>query len=445
MFLTNNDASEFVVPRLDDVPRLVLEFGEVDLAGGGLRRTTSERLPVRATVGDGSPVSGELVIDPGWTQPVDAPLRVPSKYQSSETPRTSVGKELFLRLFSAELSRSWAEAADLARARNGLHVVIRSAEAAVQALPWELLEEPVGSAGPLIRQAGWSVIRQYPRDPATLPSPATPRPSTALRVLVMTADMVGISQDGDREIVSAALQDAQVDVVPSVDRISLLDHLAAGPHDLVHVLGNGAVGRKGDQLLVVGTPKDHQTVTAGAIFDALGDRAADLRLLVLAACETDLLAAELAERVPNVIGIRSAISDEGCLAFLRFLYGALGLGATIDQAVTAGRAQQVAYSRSFGEEWSLPVLYQSDGTPLVATTVTGPAPGAAAPAVEDDPALVPEDPASDPGDRLVREMKRVNLLSLRKQWSGTDADSLPSFVRRQLDSLESEVGRQDVR
>ena len=158
------------------------------------------------------------------------------------------------------------------------------------------------------------------------------------------------------------------------------------------------------------------------------------RLVVLAACDTDLVAAQLAEDLPNVIGFRGKISDEGCLAFLRGLYKALGSGSTIDQAVAAGRAQQVGFSQSLGEEWALPVVFQTDGAPLVhkeAVVERSTKPRSVA------TAGTPEEQA----DSILLAMKVANLTTLREQWSQVDQQNVPAFISEQIMDLENAVGR----
>ena len=105
---------------------------------------------------------------------------------------------------------------------------------------------------------------------------------------------------------------------------------------LVHVLATGGRSRQGKLALLLSPPMNPDIVTVPDFVEDL-QKADELpRLVVLAACESDLFAAELARTVPNVIGMRGTISDEGCLAFLRGLYKALGSGSTIDQAVAGG-------------------------------------------------------------------------------------------------------------
>ena len=49
--------------------------------------------------------------------------------------------------------------------------------------------------------------------------------------------------------------------------------------------------------------------------------------LVLAAADTDLLAADLAAAVPTVVGFRGRVSDAACIEFVRGFYLALAPGA----------------------------------------------------------------------------------------------------------------------
>jgi hypothetical protein len=427
MPLFADDVSEYVAPRKSDVATLVVEID------GSERK--DDRRRVRAWVNDGPALTGQFAVSPELAQPSQARVQAPSKLYFDDTA-TSLGTRLFTALFSGGLSRCWAQAIELARSGSGLHLVIRSSDPSVQALPWELLIDPLTSAGPVVLADGWSVIRQ-PARPADVHEPGGMSVETKdLQVLVMTSDLAGIPQENDPGIITRALEGASIKTLQHITKQGLIRGLGEQYRHVVHVLAlGGDRTRQGRNVLLLGSATDPEEVSAKEFVAALGEQAAQTRLVVLAACDSDLMAADLAEHLPNVVGIRGTISDEGCLAFLRGMYKALGSGSTIDQAVAAGRAQQVGFSQSLGEEWALPVLFQRDGTPLVHRQD--------APEVPPEPIPIntssgtPEEHA----DKILLDMKVANLRSLREQWSQVDVQSVPGFIREQIDGLEGEVQR----
>jgi hypothetical protein len=314
-------------------------------------------------------------------------------------------------------------------------VVIRSADLSVHALPWELLSDPMASTGPVALADGCSVIREYPRlssDPVPVSEPVD---IADLHVLVMTAAIGGLNEDNDPKILFESFPGADVEAVPHVGHESLARALSERGRHIVHLLASGVRGRQGQQSLMLGQTDIPETLTVSEFIDTLAaQHHKDLRLVVLAACDSDLFAAELARTVPNVIGMRGRISDDGCLAFLRGFYRALGSGSSIDQAAASGRAQQIGFSQSLGEDWALPVLFLASPTPIVRR--------AASATHELAPELVqpsPSDTLEEQTAQFLLEMKRSNLRSLRDQWDQVDKGSTPRFIQDQIDALDHDV------
>jgi hypothetical protein len=258
----------------------------------------------------------------------------------------------------------------------------------------------------------------------------------------MTTAITGVDQNSDPGIIGAAFPETpDVRTIPDAGAEQILEAIGAGEAHIAHIMGTGEQTRQGWQDLLVGTPNS-PTVLPGEALAAALKGTPRLRLVVLAACETDRLAAHLAPVVPAVIGIRGIISDAGCQAFLGGLYGALAAGATLSQAVASGRTQQIGFSRSIGDEWAQPVLFlHRDGS-----MVTPPG------HVEDAVVTVlgagdPKTQAGTEAERaatLLLQIKEENLRALRKQWgedrSEGEEGATPAFVQKQIDRLAEEVG-----
>lgn len=427
MPLYEGDVSEYTSQLDSEAARLLVDIDPPDPDTGARRVVVTDDADGKTvgTLGRPTGALGRLTAEWDQRRPVLSGLRT---IQADSEAGAEVGKQLFSVLFSRGLSRCWAKAVDRARMAGGLELVIRSDEILVHGLPWELLFDPVVISGHLILRDRWSVVRQrqtangWPDQAAVVGS--------KLSILAMTAGVVGgISLDNDPNIIRSAFPEAQTDVVQATTESVTLRALMAEPRHLVHILATGERSPEAQRLLV-GGPNGTEAISGQTLVGALTEAGRPPGLVVLAACETDMLAAELAASVPAVIGMRGFISDDGCLAFTRGLYGALASGAPIAQAVSAGRAQQLSFSQSLGNEWAAPVLFLNGAGLLVASARSGGRQVAFLAA--------PEAAASD---TFLLDMKRLNLDALRQQWHPEKSKVMPAFVHDQIAALEGEVDR----
>ncbi|GAA2161312.1 CHAT domain-containing protein [Humibacillus xanthopallidus] len=429
MALFKNDVSEYVTPGRPEPARLVVTIEPVD--------GDPDRHDVTAHVDDGAVIAtGSFVVNPEWRTPG---TRTPTKSFVPEPNRPRVGAQLFSALFSGALSRCWAQAVERGREQGALHIIIRSTSYAVHALPWELIADPTLASGSqyVAMSEGWCVIRErpepHPDAPAQGPEAADPLEPAQLRIIALTSSFYGIDQANDPRIIHEAFPASDLVTVPDVRSIQLTQAFQRDDVHVVHVLGTGQRARQGWQDLVIGTADRPEVVSGRTLSKVL--RGSALRLVVLAACDSDQLAAQIAPSVHAVIGIRAAISDASCLAFLGGLYSALASGATTAQAVASGRAQQVAFASSLGDEWAQPVLFQHADRALV--LATSPGDSVTLPAVPDAP------DAQSPEDRvrlLESTIRQANLRALREQWDPVGEADTPAFVRQQLEELTAALG-----
>ncbi|GAB4100726.1 CHAT domain-containing protein [Sinomonas halotolerans] len=430
MVLFKNDVSEFVGPAHGAPIRLVVTFRPVS--------GSSDRFDVEARLSGVEGVTrGQFVARSEWnyaTSPMAA-----STSMVSEQARAKVGTQLFSELFSGGLSRSWAQAIDRRRKR-GLLIVIRSSSPAVQGLPWELLSDPSATSTSYVSfDAGMSIIRQLlPADPelaAELEKPLEPVPQQRVRLLAITTRIPGLDQGADPAIMREAFPEARLHHIPDASPKEILESLERDEAHVVHLMGTGRPTRSGLQDMVAGTGGPADTVPAKSLARSL-HTSEQLRLLVLAACNTDQLASQLATRTRAVVGIRGKISDDGVRAFLRGLYFALASGATIPQAVASGRAQQISFSPSAGDEWSQAVLFLNADGPIVEASTREPEPVAAA-AVPNAGSGLPEETTAT---NLMLVIKQANLAALREQWDAVEGSDTPAFVQDQIDALARDIG-----
>jgi hypothetical protein len=429
MALFKNDVSEYVTPGRLDPARLVVTIRPDE--------RDPDRHDVTARVDDDSVVAtGSFVVSPEWRLQGNRPTT--SKFYPAEPNRPKIGAQLFSALFSGALSRCWAQAVERGREGGGLHIVIRSPSYAVHALPWELLTDPTltSSSQYVVMSEGWSVIRDRTDPETDAPAPTIPPGPLApadVRILALTSPINGINQDNDPAIIRSAFPHSTLSTTGDVRPGQLTTALEKDDAHLVHVLGTGHRARQGWQDLLVGSMERPEVMSGKSLSTTL--RASSrLRILVLAACDSDQLAAQLATTVPAVVGIRGAISDASCLAFLGGFYAALGSGSTVAHAVASGRAQQITFASSLGDEWAQPVLFQSHDRALVLATSAGDEPGA--------PATADTTGTRTPEERielLERTIREANLRALREQWDPVERIDTPLFVQRQIDDLTAAV------
>jgi hypothetical protein len=282
---------------------------------------------------------------------------------------TTFGGWLFDCVFSGEVGALWQRAVDdVRRHRSGAGVRLRlrfDGAPELEALPWELMYDR--SLDTFLSQSGRTPLVRY------VEVPATPRPLTvtgALRVLLVLASPSGLPDlDVDRE--RRAVEDAAeaatggqllVDVLPQATLDALDEWLSRQVVHVLHVVAHGDVdGASGAGRILL---CDRYGRPAPVTADQLGPRLAQhdpLRLLVLNACHTagagddgGLARGLVRQDVADVVAMQRVVSDSAAATFSRALYGQLGFGIPLDQAVASAR---VAMADAHTTEWATPVLF----------------------------------------------------------------------------------------
>lgn len=388
-----------------------------------------------ATVGDRPPVTGSFEPPAQTSNPAEERAAVTADGASITTTDAAAdaGIALFDALFAGKLRRCWAQAVADARDR-GLRLVVRSVDLAVHGLPWELLFDRVLINRYVIHADGWSVVRSVP-DPPKAPAPR--KRSSELTVLVMLSGMVGVDTERDLAAIQDAWPDASIAVLRGAGAAEVAAALAAGV-DVLHIAATGVELADGRQYLALGGSADIDPMS-----DAVLVSAAELlemingaperrrpRLVALAGCDTDVLAAELAWDIPAVLGVRGTVSDKGVAAFVQGFYQALGSGGSVADGLSAGRIQQRTFASSFGAEWAAPVGFLTAAQRLVAPAAQIPSPSP------------PRDPTVTPANGRVElelEMRTLDLDALLERWGPVDERLWPDLVTRQRGVLTAEI------
>lgn len=304
----------------------------------------------------------------------------PLPWEESGLSPQDIGRRLFESLAVGDVARSLFTA--LGRVREGdasglrLRLVMDpgdSTVAEVAALPWELLFDP-RHHGFLARSPDTPLVRVLPVSTARRLRPG----HLPLRVLVAYAnprDTESLDTEEEaREIRDAliALDDrVRVEVTEATGPGALLGRLRDGGFHVLHFIGHGDFDASSGQgrLLFGGTTKPANAVSGRTLASML-QGLADLRLVVLNACDTarferregldpysGVAPALVRGGLPAVVAMQLPISDRAAIAFSGALYQALADGRPVDLAVARGRQAIRAEQEYEDFEWAAPSLF----------------------------------------------------------------------------------------
>ena len=107
------------------------------------------------------------------------------------------------------------------------------------------------------------------------------------------------------------------------------------PH-IVHFSGHG---NKAQRLILEGAPGRARTVDNHGLAQVFALYRSNLRLVVLNACLTHVLARSITESIDFAIGTSKGIGDKGGVAFAGAFYRALGFGKTVKEAFASAKAE----------------------------------------------------------------------------------------------------------
>lgn len=381
----------------------------------------------------------------------------------------SIGDRLFQELMrETVIGRMFRQAQEQVASRyDGLRLRIIAQDADVLRLPWEFLFDTTQSnflalslLTPLIRQLP-------PENPLTLQPVSAP-----VRVLVVAAEVTDF--DADEEI--ALLQQLadqsgllDVQVLENATYGAFRAALQAEPAHILHFISTGAYGSErgrwskvkptdgsnpGQGLLFLGTTPRRKDQLENAEFVPAAElvqlfhEQSGVRFVLLNACDTDQVAAELSKAVPAVLGIRGKALNHTCQALARGLYEGLIAGQPLEAAVTAGR-QMVDRLHPGTREWGLPTFYLPAPHGVLLAPNSQVLTSSASPAFEAVAQSVGSvaDPTTPPAN--ARELRRLqvqldlenrNLESLRAQQATLGA-ATPDYILTQVTQLEAKIGQ----
>lgn len=327
---------------------------------------------------------------------------------ATEQPVREVGQLLFEALLgTGEVAGRYRASAALATAGDQtLRVVLRIGVPELATLPWEAMyDESVG--GYMCRRD--QVVRHIP---VPVP-PAAVTVESPLRLLAVVSsprELPELDVDRERGWLADALSEpvaaglVEICWARAATWAGLQGQLMAGPWHVLHFIGHGDFDPEQDEGILALTGSDGRVdrIEASRFADLLRVARPVPRVVVLNCCSSaaasgsDLFsgtaAALVRAGVPAVVAMQYQISDAASAEFARGFYTAIGLGRSIDEAVTSGRLAILGTSRHT-LEWLTPVLYlRSDHARLFTFTAAS---GAAA-----GPGQAEAISAADKGDEL---------------------------------------------
>jgi hypothetical protein len=203
--------------------------------------------------------------------------------------------------------------------------------------------------------------------------PTTRSESKALDALMNRLKTAGKIQD--YQILGANFAPPHPAGYPSLPRIrEVIDEAqkAGRPHNLIHFLAHGFLDEKGTGHLVLADENGNATAVAQDRFLDLLPPGHQVRLVVLAACQSDEqavdrplagLAPSLLQRgveIPAVVAMQDKISVGAARTFAEAFYTELCEHGYVDTAMARARS---AVANSHPVEWAIPVLYMQNDDP----------------------------------------------------------------------------------
>lgn len=346
-----------------------------------------------------------------------------------------LGARLFRSVFTGRAAALYQQVVEVNG--TGLSVRIVSSDHDILGLPWEALYDSAGRQDFLALASGWSIVRAR-EDVARAMPPATPR----MRVLLVVgaeANHIGEVDDLLRRL-ARENENLLVEPIREASHDGLRSRLAEEPPvDVLHFWCS-ADGSGARQALLL----------SPALEDRLGNEElqrllqapAAPRTVVLSACPSDRIAADLAWTVPVTVGIRGMVTVRGRLGLAEGFYRSIAAGSTLNEASWAGRSLADRAVPGL-RDWTAMVVYSAQDGRLV----TAPEPEARRNSV-----LLPGPPpsaghTSASGQAAILKMRRTvaarNLAAIEERAARLH-DALPKLVNDQIAALREEIARLDA-
>ena len=278
-------------------------------------------------------------------------------------PVRDIGVRLFTALSKTTPGRLFHErSARAERQGRGLRIRIAVSGPGGEQLPWELLCDPVTNSF-LALARGIAVVRTVtPQEFVVVPPPLT----GPVRVTVLTADVTGtLETKADVAMLRAVTERGgyQLTVHENVDVNGVFSALEQ-PADVLYFAGTGASSLGAptyprSQALAVFTPSKHRDAWDSLDGNALASAAAraGIRLAILAACHSDVVARQLAAvRIAASLGFRGLVGIPEMVSLTTALCRSLAAGDPFETAVCEAR-HGIDLGSPGSRQWALATAY----------------------------------------------------------------------------------------
>lgn len=256
-----------------------------------------------------------------------------------------------------------------------VRINIISAQAEIQALPWELAFHADKRLGFLSRNPEFTLLRRWQKPDDELPE----LPGLPLKILLFIASPEDLDPEKSRldfeteeNFLFEQLDDAiskgkvEVDVAEDGSLETLQEKLETSVYHVVHLSMHGQMRDNGAVLAF----ESHNTamkrlVSPEETISVFKKAKYPVPCIMLAACQTaqpdtlhalpDFVRALIEAGMPHVIGMRRSVGDVAATYFAGLFYRALAEEKDIDRAVREARLVLPPDEPSL--QWSIPVLY----------------------------------------------------------------------------------------
>jgi len=282
------------------------------------------------------------------------------------------GSRLFEAVFCADVRSCFISSHNEAKHQGlGLRLKLRLETPELINLPWEYLYD--ASLGRFLSLFEDTPVVRYIDVRERIP-PLAVKPPLAVLVMVSsptdypTLD-VAREQANLQEALSELADEGLVTLrlLEKATLPALADCLLRGRYHIFHYIGHGGFDEQSqDGVLVLEDEQGRGQWASGERLAVLLGNQPTMRLVILNACEgartssTDPFAGTATTlvrtgRVPAVVAMQFAITDEAAIIFARGFYTALSVSRPVDAAVTQARLSIFASGNDV--EWGTPVLY----------------------------------------------------------------------------------------
>jgi hypothetical protein len=291
----------------------------------------------------------------------------------AKAQRVALGTQVFLALVPNEAVRASLTSA-ITRGTDFVRIAIRADDPALEEVPWELARDP--EVGWLALHEGVSIVRLG--DPSLrtkeigILGPINIRYVDAGEV---DEPKLGEERWPKHEALRSAVTTAGASNRKRVVWADVAAELAPRPNgpNVFHFTGHGdgATDAEDVKLRISGERDGSDRLSLGRLGAVL--ETAGIRLAILPACHAGVdvtwraLGAGLLQYVPAVVSMQGEVEDHAADAFSEEIYLRLGLGVSLDEAVSAARRRlrgSVRDPDSLLADWWLPVLHTTSSEPI---------------------------------------------------------------------------------